>query len=459
MRSVNPATGVVIEEYSEASASTLKAAAAKAEAVARNWGWERVEARCEPIVRLGDALRGGANRLARLMALEMGKPVDQGRAEVEKCAWVCDYYAKNAPGILAPGSVNVDEAAASVVFRPLGVVLGVMPWNFPFWQVLRFAVPTVAAGNTVLLKHASNVPQCALEIERLFAEAGFPQGVFQTLLTDASGVDSLLRMSAVKAVSLTGSTGAGSAVAAVAGKHIKKSLLELGGSDPYLILEDADIDAAAQACVNSRLINSGQSCIAAKRLIAVDAVHDEFRDAVVAAMESRAVGNPLTEVDVGPLARRGLAEELQQQVDSSLAAGARRIVGEDIEDGTEAAFFPITVLEDVAPGQPAFDEELFGPVAAVIRARDEREAVALANQSSFGLGAAVFTQDLERGRQIAADFLEAGFCAVNDFVRSDPRLPFGGVKTSGYGRELGEFGILEFVNVKTVYIAGADAAS
>lgn len=341
------------------------------------------------------------------------------------------------------------------MFRPLGAVLGVMPWNFPFWQVLRFAVPTVAAGNTVLLKHASNVPQCALEIERVFAEAGFPEGVFRTLLTDSVGVKSLLEMDQVKAVSLTGSTRAGSEVAAISGRNIKKSVLELGGSDPYIVLEDADVENAARACVESRLTNSGQSCIAAKRFIATEAIYDEFRDAVVAEMKSKTLGNPLDSVDVGPLAQRRLAEELQRQVTSSLARGARRILGEDIDAASDAAFFPITVLEAVEPGQPAFDEELFGPVAAIIRARSEHEAVELANHSPFGLGAAVFTSDLDRGRQIAADFLEAGCCAVNDFVRSDPRLPFGGVKQSGFGRELGQFGIREFVSAKTVYVGNS----
>jgi succinate-semialdehyde dehydrogenase/glutarate-semialdehyde dehydrogenase len=340
-----------------------------------------------------------------------------------------------------------------VVFRPLGVILAVMPWNFPFWQVMRFAAPALAAGNVGLLKHASNVPGCALAIEEVFAESGFPPGAFATLLVGSAAVEGVIADQRVAAVTLTGSTSAGRAVARAAGDRLKKSVLELGGSDPYVILADADLEAAAEACATARLINSGQSCIAAKRFVVVDDVRAEFETLLTARMASAVVGDPTAETtEVGPLARADLRDELHDQVLRTVAAGARLTLGGEVPMGP-GAFYPPTVLADVPPGSAAYTEELFGPVAAIIPAADERDAIRIANDSVFGLGAAVFTTDVQRGARIAADELEAGSCFVNAFVRSDPRLPFGGVKESGYGRELASHGIREFVNVKTVYVA------
>jgi succinate-semialdehyde dehydrogenase/glutarate-semialdehyde dehydrogenase len=387
------------------------------------------------------------------MTLEMGKPVSGGVSESEKCAWVCDYYAGNAQGFLADQYVEVGTRKSFVTFQPLGVVLAVMPWNFPFWQVFRFAAPNLMAGNAGLLKHASNVPGCALAIEEVFQEAGFPEALFRSLLIPGSRVNDVIENPLVRAVTLTGSTPAGKAVAAKAGEMLKKTVLELGGSDPYVILEDADIPAAAVTCATARLINSGQSCIAAKRFIVVEAVRDEFEKLFITAMANTKMGDPLEEdTVVGPQAREDLRDELHDQVLRSIGAGAQCLLGGKIPEGP-GAYYPPTVLTGVGPGMPAYHEELFGPVASIITVKDEAEALRVANDSSFGLGAAVFTADLERGTRIAREELEAGACFVNDFVRSDPRLPFGGVKESGYGRELSPYGILEFVNIKTVWVA------
>ncbi|HET8646273.1 MAG TPA: NAD-dependent succinate-semialdehyde dehydrogenase, partial [Vicinamibacteria bacterium] len=389
--------------------------------------------------------------LARLAALEMGKPVAQGRAEADKCALVCRFYAQEAERFLAPQAVATAASSSRVVFEPLGPVLAVMPWNFPYWQVFRFAAPALMAGNAGLLKHASNVSGCALAIEALLHEAGFPPALFRTLLIGSDRVASVIEAPEVKAVTLTGSTPAGKAVAGQAGSLLKKTVLELGGSDPYLVLEDADLEAAAESCAASRLINSGQSCIAAKRFMVVEPVRARFEEAFVERMRARRMGDPLdAEVQVGPQARHDLRDGVQAQVTASVEAGARLLLGGTVPEGP-GAFYPPTVLTGVRKGMAAFDEEVFGPVAAVVPVKDEEEAVRAANDTPFGLGAAVFTRDLQRGQRLAAR-LEAGNVFVNTHVQSDPRLPFGGVKESGYGRELGEFGIREFVNVKTVYV-------
>jgi succinate-semialdehyde dehydrogenase/glutarate-semialdehyde dehydrogenase len=396
-------------------------------------------------------LRAKSDEYAALMAREMGKPIAQGKAEVEKSAWVCEYYADNGARFLAREHIDTDASSSFVTFPPLGVVLAIMPWNFPFWQVLRFAAPSLMAGNGAVLKHASNVMGCALAIEAVFREAGFPEDLFRTLLVGSGAVQGIIEAPQVAAVTLTGSGPAGRAVAALAGAQLKKTVLELGGSDPYVVLEDADLGAAAETCANSRLINSGQSCIAAKRFIVVETVRDEFLEHFVEQMRAKVVGDPFEAVDVGPQARHDLRDDLHRQVTASIEGGARVLLGAEVPDG-EGAFYPPTVLTDVAPGTPAYDEELFGPVAAVITARDEQEAIRIANDSAFGLGAAVFTRDVARGERLAAEHLEAGSCFVNAFVKSDPRLPFGGIKESGYGRELALFGIREFVNVKTVWV-------
>ena len=389
--------------------------------------------------------------LAQLMAAEMGKPLKQGTAEVEKCAWVCDYYAASAEAHLAPEVVKTEAARSYVAFEPLGVVLAIMPWNFPFWQVFRFAAPSLMAGNVGVLKHASNVPGCALAIQEIFLQAGFPEGAFRTLLIGSEHVKGLIENPHVRAVTLTGSTPAGKAVAAQAGGVLKKTVLELGGSDAYLVLEDADLETAAETCVNSRLINAGQSCIAAKRFIVVEPVFDAFTARFVALMRGKKMGDPLADgTDLGPQARHDLRDGLHKQVLASIEQGATLLLGGTIPPGA-GAYYPPTVLTDVKPGMPAYEEELFGPVAALLRAKDEADAVRIANDSVFGLGAAVFTRDTARGERVARA-IEAGATFVNSLVASDPRLPFGGIKESGYGRELGVFGIREFVNVKTVYV-------
>ncbi|MCP5051825.1 MAG: NAD-dependent succinate-semialdehyde dehydrogenase, partial [bacterium] len=347
---------------------------------------------------------------------------------------------------------QTDASGSFVSFQPLGVVLAVMPWNFPFWQVFRFAAPALMAGNTGVLKHASNVPGCGLAIEDIFVKAGFPKDVFRTLLVGSTRVSHVIENPLVTAVTLTGSTPAGRSVGRKAGEMLKKSVLELGGSDAYVVLEDADLEAAAETCVVSRLINAGQSCIAAKRFVVVESVKQRFEELMITKMKARKMGDPMDEsVDIGPQARRDLRDGLHQQVVESIEQGARCVLGGEVPDGN-GAFYPPTVLTDVKKGMPAYEEELFGPVAAIIPVADEAEAVRVANDSVFGLGAAVFTRDIEKGKRLAEKEIQAGCCFVNDFVRSDPRLPFGGIKESGYGRELSHFGIKEFVNIKTVYV-------
>ncbi len=452
--SINPTTEAEIGRTDPTPPAAVERVLAAAVAAQRAWGQAAFAVRAEPLRRLGALLRAEADRLAERMALEMGKPLAQGRAEAEKCAWACEYFADHAAGFLATQEV-AEVPGARIAFRPLGVVLAVMPWNFPFWQVIRFAAPTLMAGNAGLLKHAPNVQGCAADLVDLFARAGFPPGLFANLAVEVDGVAALIARPEVGAVTLTGSARAGRAVAAAAGAALKKSVLELGGSDPYVVLEDADVGAAAATCVASRLTNAGQTCISAKRFIVVEPVREAFTDAVRARLAAARAGDPLgtgpDAPDLGPLARRDLRDALHDQVRRSVAAGARRVLGGEVP-GRAGWFYPPTLLDGVRPGMAAFDEETFGPVAAIVPARDEAEAVALANASEFGLGAAVFTADPERGRRLAELGLEAGCCVVNDFVRSDPRLPFGGIRGSGYGRELGLFGIREFVNIKTVSV-------
>jgi succinate-semialdehyde dehydrogenase/glutarate-semialdehyde dehydrogenase len=396
-------------------------------------------------------LRKHLDEYAGIITREMGKPVTEARAEIEKCAWLCEYYAQEGPGFLADELIESDASCSLVAWQPLGTVLAVMPWNFPFWQVFRFAVPALVAGNTGLLKHASNVPLCALAIEAVFREAGFPEGVFRSLMISSARVAKLIADPRVHAVTLTGSEPAGREVAAAAGAHLKKTVLELGGSDPFIVLEDADLDLALENAVTSRFLNTGQSCIAAKRFILVESIADEFVRRFRAAVEALTVGDPLDEnTRLGPLARIDLRDTLHQQVIDSIAAGAVAVTGCNPESGPGAWYQP-SILDRVAPGMPAWSEELFGPVALVIRARDEADAVRIANDSPFGLGGSVWTADSVRGERVARQ-LECGCAFVNGLVKSDPRLPFGGVKHSGYGRELSRLGIREFVNAKTVWI-------
>ena len=451
--SINPATGEELRRYEEMDPTEVAATVERVGVAQRAWAATGFAERAERIRAAAEILRSGREEYARLMALEMGKPLAGGRAEIDKCARVCDYYADHAAAFLADEPVETGGARSYVAYRPLGVVLAVMPWNFPFWQVFRFAAPALMAGNGGVLKHASNVVGCALATEEVLRRAGLPEDLFRALPIGSGQVTAVIDHPRVRAVTLTGSGAAGRAVAEHAGRRLKKTVLELGGSDAYVVLEDAELERAATTCVESRLLNSGQSCVAAKRFVVVEAVRERFEELMVSKMRAAVMGDPLTEgVTVGPQARAELLNELHHQVTASLERGARLLLGGEIPAGP-GAFYPPTVLTDVRPGMPAFDEELFGPVAAIISAGDEKEAIALANDSVFGLGAAVFTADRERGERIAADRLEAGNCFVNALVRSDPKLPFGGIKESGYGRELSHFGIREFVNVKTVSIA------
>ncbi len=452
LTTTNPATGETVAEYDEHSDDEVRVLIA--EAHERQVAWRRTgfAHRAEVLRATADRLEARSDALATLMAVEMGKPVSGGRGEVEKCAWVCRYYADHAPEHLADVPLDADRSISYLHHEPLGLVLAVMPWNFPLWQVFRFAAPALMAGNGALLKHASNVTGCSLAIEELFEDGGAPIGLFRSLKIRSGAVEAVLENDLVRAATLTGSVPAGAAVAATAGRLLKKTVLELGGSDPYVVLEDADVEAAATACATSRLINSGQSCIAAKRFVVVDEVHDAFVDALVAEMSAAVVGDPLDDATtVGPQAQVDLRDELHDQVDRSIGEGATLRLGGEKPDGP-GAFYPPTILTGVECGMVAGEEELFGPVAAVLRADDEAHAIRIANESRFGLGAAVFTRDLARGERIAAQELEAGCCYVNDFVASDPRLPFGGIKDSGYGRELSHLGIHEFVNQKTVVV-------
>ncbi|MCL4181292.1 MAG: NAD-dependent succinate-semialdehyde dehydrogenase [Verrucomicrobia bacterium] len=449
LTSIDPTTNKPIRSYPEDSAAEITRKLDAAATAFLDWRAVSFARRAEHIRHLGRVLLERRQELAVLMAQEMGKPLAQGRAEVEKSACACQHFAAHAAGYLADEPIDAGDARALLCYQPLGVILAVMPWNFPFWQVIRCAVPALMAGNTVVLKHASNVTGCAMAIDFTAQAAALPPGIFQTLLVSSAQIASVLDHPALRGVSLTGSPEAGRALAREAGQRLLKTVLELGGSDPYVILDDADLEQAARCCAASRLINSGQSCIAAKRFIVLDSVRPRFEQLFTAAMLNQRMGDPLeAETTVGPLARADLRDQLHHQVTRSIAAGAQCLLGGRIPAG-DGAFYPPTVLTGVTSGMPVFDEETFGPVAAIVGAHDETEAVRWANQTPFGLGAAVFSRDPQRGERIARQ-LEAGCCHINDFVRSDPRLPFGGIKHSGYGRELGLLGIREFVNVKSL---------
>ncbi len=446
---INPATGRRVAIYREHTAADVARLVAKAATAQRDWAAQSNATRGRVFRRLAREMRAKRDALAALATDEMGKPVAQARAEIEKSALLCDYYARHGAALLADERPPGAPKNARVAFEPLGVVLAIMPWNFPFWQVIRAAIPTLAAGNAVLLKHAPNVPGCALAIEKIFRRAGFPAGVFQVLLTDTAPVPGLIGDPRIRAVTLTGSTAAGKAVAQLAGAAMKPAVFELGGSDPAIVLDDADLARAAETCANARLINSGQSCVCAKRFIVVRAVLKEFTARFVARIAARRVGDPSDPAtDVGPLARADLHAKLDAQVKQSVRRGARVLLGGGPWPG-RGFFYQPTVLADVKPGMRVHDEEVFGPVAAIIAVRDEAEAVRVANATPFGLGAAVFTRSRARAKRVARQ-LDAGCVFVNDFVRSSPELPFGGVKESGHGRELGAWGAKAFVNVKTV---------
>jgi succinate-semialdehyde dehydrogenase/glutarate-semialdehyde dehydrogenase len=452
MQSINPATGELLENFPEANPAEIERILASTYAAFEQWRRQPFQERAKRMRQAAQVLRNGKEKYARTMALEMGKPIIQGEAEVEKCAWCCEYYAENAATFLAEQPKKSDAARSYVRFDPLGPVLAIMPWNFPFWQVFRFAAPALMAGNAGILKHASNVPRCALQIEEVFREAGFPENLFHTALVGPTPVSGMISDRRVRGVTLTGSDFAGSRVAEQAGHEIKKTVLELGGSDPFIVLDDADISKAAKTAADARLINSGQSCIAAKRFIVVEEVAQSFSELLVSEMRSRIIGDPLDRrTHIGPQARDDLRASLHRQVEESVKRGAKLLLGGRVPEG-RGAFYPPTVLEHVKPGMAAFDEETFGPVAALIHARDEADAIRLANDSQFGLGASLWTKNRDRAERIAAE-IEAGCVFVNELVKSDPRLPFGGIKRSGFGRELSEYGIREFVNIKSVWMA------
>ena len=451
MQSINPLTNEVIREFEEHTDAQIEEVLQKADATYYQWRKTSFEERSPLMHAAADVLRNNKAKYAQTMTDEMGKTRKEAMAEVEKCALCCDYYAENAAQFLADEPLKIDQGEAYIAYDPIGAVLAVMPWNFPFWQVIRFAAPNLMAGNVGLLKHASNVPQCALALQEVFREAGFPEGCFQSLLISSKKVDGILGDRRIRAATLTGSEVAGSKVAAKAGQELKKTVLELGGSDPFIVLADADLEKAAATAVKARMINCGQSCIAAKRFIVLEEVYEQFMDIFVKTMSDLKQGDPNEEgVDYGPMAREDLADQLLEQTRKSIDKGAELLLGGDRPD-KQGAFFNATILGNVKPGMPAYDEELFGPVASVFKVKDEEEAILIANDSPYGLGGCVWTQDIEKGKRMVRQ-VESGAVYINKMTASHPALPFGGVKLSGYGRELSHLGIREFVNQKTVWL-------
>jgi succinate-semialdehyde dehydrogenase/glutarate-semialdehyde dehydrogenase len=449
---VNPTTGEKLESYPLTDEAGIDAALERGSEAQRDWAARSLKERLEHLARLADLFENNQDELGRLMTREMGKPIAQARGEAAKCARAFRYYVEHAPRLLADEAIDTDAAKSAMIYQPLGVVFAIMPWNFPFWQVARFAAPSLAAGNGGLLKHSPNTTGCGLAFATLVREAGIPEGVFQTIVADTDQAARVIGDERIAAVTLTGSERAGRSVAATAGQHLKKCVLELGGSDPFVVLADADIERAVEVGITARFQNNGQSCIAAKRFIVEAGIYDDFCARFVAQTKALKVGDPMDEAnDLGPMARGDLREDLIKQVEASKQAGARLVAGGEALDGN-GFFCQPGVLADVAPGMPAADEELFGPVAAIMRAGDEAEALALANATPYGLGGSVWSRDLARGERFARA-LASGGAFVNDMVKSDPRLPFGGVKHSGYGRELAEPGLREFLNTKTLWIA------
>jgi len=451
LQSVNPSTGELIKTYDEPDENQINAMLDQSVEAFSQWRKTRFSDRSKKMAKAAQVLRDRKEEWAKVMTQEMGKPITEARSEVEKCAWVCDYYAEKAEEFLSKEEVETDASRSFVRYDPLGPVLAVMPWNFPFWQVFRFAAPGLMAGNVGLLKHASNVPGCALAIEEIFKEAGFPDGVFQALLIGSSRADQVIADDRIKAVTLTGSDFAGKKVAQTAGQNLKKTVLELGGSDPFIILSDADVEEAASVGSAARCINSGQSCIAAKRFIVVEGHLEEFTSKFVEYMKDRVVGDPMEDgTQIGPMARDDLREDLHSQVSQSIMDGADNLLGGENLD-RPGYFYAPTVLGNVSKGMAVYEEETFGPVAAIIPAKDDDDAIRIANDTKFGLGASLWTQDMDRAEELSGE-IEAGCVFINGLVKSDPRLPFGGVKASGYGRELSYQGIREFVNIKSVWM-------
>lgn len=452
IQSKNPWNGKVEAEFDLLSTKEIEIKTRVSFDVFQSWKSTSISERSILMKKAGEILRENKEEYARLITQEMGKIIRESRAEIEKCAWACDYYAENAAEFLTPEKINLpDGKKAKIIHQPLGAILAVMPWNFPFWQVFRFAAPTLMAGNVGILKHASNVPQCALAIESVFRKAGFPEGVFQSFLIDSKATLTLLEDERIQAVSLTGSEKAGAAVAAAAGKTIKKSLLELGGSDPFIVLADADIETVAATAVKARMVNFGQSCIAGKRFIIEESVYDLFLEKFKEKLSQLKFGDPMEESsDYACMARPDLAEELYEQVKKSVKMGAKILIGGQKPEAGSAQYIP-TILTNIPENSPAYSEELFGPIAMIFKVKNAAEAIRIANSTEFGLGASIWTTDLTKGETLAAE-IESGAVFLNSIVASQPALPFGGIKKSGFGRELGRMGILEFVNSKTVYL-------
>ncbi len=449
--SINPATEEVINSFPEHTDVQAKEILKFSNSAQKLWGLTPIELRLECLRQIIEILKDNNKEYALLISEEMGKPFTQAKGEIEKCIFLCQYYVENGNNFLLDKKIEIEGQKSFITKQPIGLVLGVMPWNFPFWQVFRFAIPAILSGNGAIMKHASNVQGCANAIESCFHEAGFPKDIFCNLAVVGKNVAKVICNPMIKAVTITGSTPAGKAVAEAAGKVLKKTVLELGGSDPYLILDDANIDLAVKSCIEGRILNTGQSCIAAKRIIVTKKIYDRFLKKIDQKLSEKIMGDPLDDVDIGPMVSIEARNELHEQVIRSINSGAKLHLGGTIPE-IKGAFYPITLLSNVKPGMVAFDEELFGPVFVIIKAENDEDAIDLGNDTPFGLGASVFTSDIKKGEEIAKNKLHAGVCFVNDFVKSDPRLPFGGIKDSGYGRELSDYGMNEFVNIKTVVI-------
>ena len=455
LNSINPKNNQLINSWEIYSIDEVNVILDKASIAYSEWKNTQLSFRINCLESISELLRDKSKEYGVLMSDEMGKPLSQGITEIEKCAWLCDYYSKNALDFLSSKNIETDNHKSLITFQPIGLVLGVMPWNFPFWQVFRFAVPSLTAGNGVVLKHASNVQGCANAIESCFIDSGYYENIFSNLRIPGNRVNTVIESPNIAAVTLTGSTPSGKAVAKKAGEYLKKTVLELGGSDPYVIFDDADIDIAVEASISGRILNTGQSCIAAKRLIVTKRNAAQFTEKLINKLTLKIMGDPLDDVDIGPMVSMAARDEVDDQVQRTIAAGATLNLGGEIPD-SEGSYYPITILTGVTPGMPAFDEEIFGPVFTVIAAEDDDHAIELANQTEFGLGSAIFTKNIKNGEEIAKTKMQSGACFVNDFVKSDPRLPFGGIKMSGYGNELSEYGMMEFVNIKTIVVKSPD---
>ena len=451
LHSINPKNNTMIRSWDIPSQNKIDSIIKNANDAQLIWGNTELNFRISLIKELSNSFKDQKRELSILMADEIGKPLSQGVLELNKCIWLCDYYIKIAKNILSEKNIKTEYFKSYVSYKPIGLIFGVMPWNFPFWQVIRFALPSLIVGNGVLLKHASNAQGCANAIQHCFNESGFPKSIFKNLQIPSTMVSEIIENNKISGVVVTGSTQAGKAIAKKAGEYLKKTVLELGGNDPYIILDDANINKAVRSCIEGRLLNTGQSCISAKRLIVTKKNIETFLMKLIKLLETKVVGDPHDDVDMGPLVSENARNEVHELVKESIKLGATLKMGGKIPK-SDGSYYPITVLVDVKPGMPAFDEEVFGPVFSIIKADNDDEAIILANKSKFGLGAAVFTSDIEAGEKIANEKIQSGLCFVNDYVKSDPRLPFGGVKSSGYGRELSSYGLMEFVNIKTVVV-------